>query len=200
MTERNKGNLSQPIPPLFTCIFFYPLSNHLYLFLCLFQSKFTPILFNPVFFITVYTLYIHLYQILSLFYPPIFLYISLPIQIDAYLVQPHFIYHSLSFVYPPVSVSIPCLPTTISCLCRFRHISFNPLFLISAYPSYIHLYRFLSLVYPLLSLFISCLFRFTHISFNLFFLFYLFANPTSRLPLSIPFSLSQSIPHLSTCI
>ena len=90
------------------------MSIHLYRFLSLCQSKFTPISFNSVFFISVYSSYIHLYLFLSLAYPPLFLYISLSIQIDAYLFQPHFIYLSLILIYPSVSIFISFLSTTIS--------------------------------------------------------------------------------------
>ena len=47
--------------------------------------RIVPISFKPVFFISVYSLYIHLYLFLSLVYPPLSLSISLTMQINAYL-------------------------------------------------------------------------------------------------------------------
>ena len=84
-----------------------------YLFLSLCQSKFTAISLKPVF-LSVYSLFIHLYIFLSLVYPPLFLYISLSIQIDAYLFQPHFHDLSLILIYPTVSILLSFLSTTIS--------------------------------------------------------------------------------------
>ena len=63
---------------------------------------------------SVYSSYIHLYLFLPLVYPPLFLYISLSIQIDVYLFQPHFLYLSLIPIYPLVYVFISFLSTTIS--------------------------------------------------------------------------------------
>ena len=113
---------SRPTPVSFNPIFFipaYPSFIHTYLFLSLTvllsqcQTKFTTTTFNPGFFISVYPLYIHLYFFLSLVYPSLFLYVSLSIQTDACLFQPHFLYPSLSLVYTPVSFSIFYLSTTI---------------------------------------------------------------------------------------
>ena len=210
----------------------YPSSIHMYLFLSLVcsplslsslcQSKSTFISFNPVFFITIYSLSIHLYLFLSIVYPPLFIYISLSIQIDAYLFYPHFHYLSLTLIYPPVSISIFCLSTAISvCLLFIQiyiHLSSNPnsriylsmffslsqsiphLFTsITFYLLYISLaiqvrayyslfrfvYLILSFVYPFVSVPIPSLF--TAISL------YFFVNPNPRLPLLIPFYLSQSI-------
>ena len=85
---------------------------------------------------------------LSLVCPPLFLYISLSIEFDAYIFQSHFPYLSLIHAYPPVSIFISFPSTTITfCLfflSRFTYISFNPLLLISAYLSYIDLHLFLS--------------------------------------------------------
>ena len=63
-------------------------------------------------------------------------------------------------------------------------ISFKPVFFISVYSTYIHLYFFIPL----------CQSRLMPISF------YLFINLNSQLYLSNPFSLSQSILCISTCI
>ena len=140
-------------------IFFNPWSIHLYLFLSLCQFKLTPISFNPVFFISIYSSYIHLYLFLSLVYPPLFLYTSLSIQTDAYLFQLHFLYLSLNLIYPPVSIFIFFLSTIIS---FYLFVNPNPrlyllipfsLFLsifciftyICFYPSSNQLYLFLSL-------------------------------------------------------
>ena len=107
-------SLSQLNPHLSTCNYFYLFSIHHYLFLSLCQSKFTPICFNPVFFISVYSSYIILYLFLSLVYPLLFLYTSLSIQTDAYLFQPHFLYLSLILIYPPATIFISFLSITIS--------------------------------------------------------------------------------------
>ena len=133
-----------------TCIFFYLLCIHLYLFLSLvylplflctslsieidaylflslWQSKFTVTYSKLVSSISVYSLYIHLYLFLSLVYLPLFLYTSLSIEIDAYLFlslcQSKFraIYSKLVFlisvyslIYPSIFFSISCLSISIS--------------------------------------------------------------------------------------
>ena len=170
-------SLSMSCSSNFTYISFDPLliSAYLsyidiYLFLSLCQSKFRPISFNPVFFISAFSSYIHLYLSLCLVYPPLFLLyffvnpdwclsisISLLIQIHAYLFQSHFLYLCLFFVYPPIFVSMSCLSTSISFifLCQSRLM-----------PNF----------------------------------FYPFVNPNWCLSLSIQFSLSLSNTHLSTCI
>ena len=102
----------------------------LYLFLSLYQSILTAISFKTVFFISVYSSYIHLYLFLSLVYPLLFLHTSLSIQTDAYI-----------FLY--------------FCQSKITAISFKPVFFISVYSSYIHLYLFLSLFYPYLFLYSS---------------------------------------------
>ena len=51
---------------------------------------------------------------LSIVSPPLFLYISLSIQIDAYLFQSHILYPNLVLIYPPVSMFISFLSNTIS--------------------------------------------------------------------------------------
>ena len=117
-------------------------------------------------------------------------------------------YLFLSLFYPSLSL----------CQYKFMRISFNPVFFISVYSFYIHLYLFLPLVYPHLFLYIPLL-----INFQLHFLylsliliyppasifisflsitisFYLFVNPNSLLSLSILFSLSLSILRISTYI
>ena len=97
-------------------------------------------------------------------------------------IYPSFIHLNLflSLFYLPLSLSI-------SCLSRLMSISFNPIFFISAYLSYIDLYIFPSL----------CQSKFTAISFNVLlfisihplsihlYLFNLFVNPNSRLYLYI---------------
>ena len=97
-------------------------------------------------------------------------------------------------------------------------ISFKPVFFISAYSSYTHLYLFLSLIYPNSRLYFSNPYSLSHsilcistyicfyllsIHFGLFIplclsrlmpiSFYLFFNLNSRLYFSNPFSLSHSI-------
>ena len=123
--------LSLSILHISTYICFYFLSIHLYFLIPLCQSRLISISFYlfansnsrlTFSFISVYSLYIHLYLFLSLVYPPQFLNTSLQILIDAYLF--------ISF-----------------CQSKFTPISFNALFFISVYSSYIHLYLFLSLVY-----------------------------------------------------
>ena len=126
----NPFSLSHVIHCISTCIWFYLLSIDFYHILSLSQIIFTPISFNPVFFILIYFLYTHIYWFRSLVYPPLFLYTSLRIQIDAYL------FLSL-------------------CQSKFTAISFKPVFFISLYSLYINLYLFLSLVYRLLFLYIS---------------------------------------------
>ena len=80
------------------------------------------------------------------------------------------------------------------CQSKFTSISINPVFFITVYSSYIHLYFFS----------ISCLFTsiswYLSIQIDAYFSSYPFANPNSRLHLSTPFSLSKSNHHLSTCI
>ena len=125
-----------------------------YLFLSLFQSKFTAIFFKSVFYISVYSVNIDLYLFLSLVYPLLFIYTSLSIQINAYLFLSLF-------------------------QSKFTVISFKPVFFISLYSLYIHLYLFLSLVYPLRLIYTSLSiqidayfflslsqFKFTAIAFN----------------------------------
>ena len=127
-------SLSMSCSSNFTYISFDPLliSAYLsyidiYLFLSLCQSKFRPISFNPVFFISAFSSYIHLYLSLCLVYPPLFLLyffvnpdwcltfsIPLSIQIDVYLFQSNFLYLCLIPIYPPVSIFISFLSTTIS--------------------------------------------------------------------------------------
>ena len=165
-----------------------------YLFLSSCQSKSTAKSFNPVFFISLYTLYVHLYLFLSLVYPPLFLYISFSIQIEAYLLQANFLYLSLILIYPPVSIFISFLSTTISFYLLFIPI-YIYLFLSPSHnlslslvywpisfsiflPIHIHGYIFhcsslyfdISFIYLPLSLSISCITpcqpRFMLISFN----------------------------------
>ena len=122
-----------------------------------------PISSNPVFFLSVYSSYIHLYLFLPLVYPPLFLYISLSIQIDVYLFQPHFLHLSLISIYPPISSFIFFLSTTIS---------FYPLFI----QIYTDLFQSpfsnlsLSLVYWPIYFSIFLPIKFTAISFNVIFL------------------------------
>ena len=149
------------------------------------------------------------------------LYISLSIQLDAYLFQPHFLYLGLILIYPPVSIFIlfyPPLSLSVSCLSKFTYISFyplsillyfslsfykskfmpisfNPVFFISVYSSYIHLY----ICFYLLSIhpyFFIPLCQSGLMPISL----YLFVNPTWCISLSTPLSLSQPNPHLSACI
>ena len=147
---------------------------------------------------------------LSLVYPYLFLYISFLILIDVYLfISPN----SQLYLSNPFSLSqsILCISTYIFfylssihfvflislCQSRLMPISFNPILFISAQFSSIHLYLFLSLLYPPLPLSIFWLSKFKYISFNSLLLIlayhyrflsiaYLFANPSSRLFLSIP--------------
>ena len=210
----NPFYLSHSILFISAYICFYLLSIHLCLFIPLFQSRLIPISlsirihasFNPVFFISVFSSYIHLYLFLSLAYPSLFLYTSLSIQIHGYIFQTCFPYLCLFFVYPPIFVSISCISISI-CLYLFVnpewclslsislsiqiHASFKPVFFISVYSAYIHLYFFQSLVYPSLSLYTSL-----SIQINA----YLFVNPNSRLYLLNPFSLSLSILRIFTYI
>ena len=95
-------------PPVSIFISFLSTIISLYLFVNL------PISFNPIFFISSQSSSVHLYLFLSLFYPPLSLYISLSIQIDAYLFQPHFLSLSLILIYSPVSIFISFLSTIIS--------------------------------------------------------------------------------------
>ena len=92
-----------------------------------------------------------IYPSLSLVNSPVFLSIpSLFTSISSHLYfnsnSRLFLHLSLSFAYPHVSISIylvcPPLSLSIFCLSKFTHISFNPLFLISVYPSYIYLNHF----------------------------------------------------------
>ena len=168
---------------------------HTYLFLSFYQSTSKAISFNLVIFISVYSLYVQLYLFLSLVYPPLFLYISLSIQIDAYLFQPHFLYLSLIFLYPPVSIFICFLSTIISFYLLFIKIYiylfqspspdlslslvYWPISFSIFWPIQIHGYIFqcwslylnISLIYLPLSLSFSFISlyqsRFTLISFNL---------------------------------
>ena len=169
-----------------------------YLFLPFCQSKLTPISFRPIFFNSVYSLYIHIYLLLSLVYPTLFLYISLSIQIHVYLFQSHFLYLCLFFVYPPIFVAISCLYTSIS-LYLFVNpdwslsLSTSLSIQINAYlfqPHVLHLCLFF--VYPPIFVAISC----PSNSISL----YLFVNLDSRLSLSIPFSLPLSILCICTYI
>ena len=105
--------LSLDYPPLFLYISL-SIQNNAHLFLSLCQFKFTTITFKPVFFISLHSLYIHPYLFLSFDYPSLFLYISLSIQIDAYLFQPDFLYLCLILIYPLVSIFISFLSTPIS--------------------------------------------------------------------------------------
>ena len=107
------------IPRLFTCISFYLLSIHLFLFLSLCQSKFTPISFNPVFlslsillistYICFYLSSIHLYFFIPFFqykftaisFKPVFF-----ISLCSFYVH---LYLFLSLVYPPLFLYISLL-------------------------------------------------------------------------------------------
>ena len=124
------------------------MSIHLYLFLSLCQSKFTPVSCNPIFFISVYLhlstcIYFHLFSIhhyllfiqiyiylfqspspnlsLSLIYWPISFSIFLPIQIHGYIFQCSFFFNR-SLIYLPLSLSISC---KFLCQSRFTLIYFN---------------------------------------------------------------------------
>ena len=191
------------------------MSIYFYLFLSLWQSKFAPISFNPVFFISVYSSYIHLYffNLLSIhlcFFIPLcqsrLIPISLSIQIHASF-NPGVLYLCLFFVYLPLFISISCLSTSISlylivnpdwclslCQFNFTAISFKPVSFISVYFTYIHLYLFLSLVYPPLFFIPLRQSRLMPISF------YFLVNPNSRLYISNPFYLSHSILFISAYI
>ena len=158
----------------------------------------TAISFEPVFFISVYSTYIHIYLFLSLAYPSQFPFISLSIQFDAYLfylfLNPKsrvsfsipFFYLCLLNVYPPpfCLFSIHLYFFVPLYQSKFTAISFEPVFFISVYSSYINLYFFLSLFQS----------RLTLISF------YRFVNPNSRVYLSTPFSWSLSNLRISTYI
>ena len=72
----NPFSLSQSILLISTCICFYLLPIHLYLFIYLCQSRRAPISFNPIYFILDYPSPIHLYLFISLVYPPLSLSIS----------------------------------------------------------------------------------------------------------------------------
>ena len=211
--------LSLVYPPLFL---YTSLSIQIdaYLFLSLCQSKFTAISFKPVSFIFVYSSHIHLHSFLSLIQPPLFLYTSLSIQIDAnlllYLCQSQFtvisfktvffrsvyclyihLYLFLSLFYPTLFLYTSLLIRIDTYLflslyqSKFTAISFKPDSFIFVYPSYIHLYLFLSLIHPPLFLYASLSIRIA---------FYPFVIPNSRLSLSIPFPLSLSILYISTYI
>ena len=111
---------SQPISRILTYIFFYLLANpNLRLYLSMLFSSFKSIL--------------HLFTSITFYLK----YISLSIQVHAYLFQPRFLHLCLFFAYPPIFVSISCLsqPNLHLSTCFYFHL-FS-----------IHHNRLLSLVY-----------------------------------------------------
>ena len=141
----------------------------------LFHSKLTPIPFNLVFFISVYSSYIHLYIVLSLFYPTLFLYTSFSIQIDAYLFLSLCLSKFRAIFSNPFSLSHSnfCIPTYIC----FYLFSIHLYFFIPLCQSRLMPISFYLFVYPNSRQYLSNPFSLSHSKFCIptYICFYLFS-------------------------